>query len=58
LVARILPTPTLSVEGKVCSAKVSLTPLGIGMGGTCSLENIGNGTRRNVSGRVVSEGKL
>jgi hypothetical protein len=58
LVARILPTPTLSVEGKVCSAKVSLTPLGIGIGGTCSLENIGNGTSRRVSGRVVTEGQL
>ena len=55
---RVLPTPTLSASGKVCSASLSVTPLGIGLGGGCSFENIGTGTHRVVSGKIVSEGGL
>jgi hypothetical protein len=45
----------VSVEGKVCSAKLAITPFGVGLGGSCSFENIGNGTRRVVAGRIVRE---
>jgi hypothetical protein len=58
LAQRILPTPTLTIEGKVCSVGVGVTPLGVGIGGGCSLENIGTGTMRIVSGRIVSEGAI
>ena len=49
-------TPTITVNGKVCSAAFSITPGGIGVGGWCSLENLKGGTRRVVSGHIVSEG--
>jgi hypothetical protein len=52
---RVLPTPTVSVSGKICSASLSVTPFGVGMSGGCSFENIGNGTARVVSGHIVSE---
>jgi hypothetical protein len=55
---RVLPTPTLSVEGKVCGATVAITPLGIGVAGGCGFENIGNGTHRAVSGRILKEEAL
>jgi hypothetical protein len=55
LAMRVLPTPTISVEGKVCRAGLSITPLGVGFGGGCSFENIGNGTRRVVTGRIVRD---
>lgn len=58
LATRVLPTPTASVSGKVCSAALSVTPLGIGLAGGCSLENIGAGTSRVVSGRIVDEGAM
>lgn len=58
IVQAVLPTPTLSVSGKICSASLSITPFGIGLGGGCSPENIGTGTRRIVSGRIVSESSL
>ena len=58
LVARILPTPTLSISGKICSASLSATPLGLGLGGNCSLENIGSHPTRVVSGHIASEGSL
>ena len=54
----IVPVPTLSVSGRICSASLSITPMGIGLGGGCSPENIGTGTRRIVSGRILSEGSL
>jgi hypothetical protein len=55
---RVLPTPTLTVNGKICNIAVTLTPMGVGAGGGCSFENIGRGTRRTVSGRILSEGAL
>jgi hypothetical protein len=55
---RVLPTPTLSVRGKSCSAALTVTPLGVGLGGGCSLENIGTPATRIVSGRIVSEGSI
>ncbi len=55
LAQRVLPTPTVSVSGKVCSATVSLTPVGIGIGGGCSVENIGTPPTHAVSGRIVRE---
>jgi hypothetical protein len=55
---RVLPTPTLSVSGKVCSASLSLSPTGVGVSGACSVENAGNPARRIVSGHIVSEGNL
>jgi hypothetical protein len=55
---RVLPTPTVSVAGKVCSAALAITPVGVSIGGGCSLENIGSGTRRTVSGRIVREEAL
>jgi hypothetical protein len=58
LAARILPTPTLSVSGKICSASLSANPLGLGLGGGCSLENIGSHPTRVVSGHILSEGSL
>ena len=58
LAARILPTPTLSVSGKICSASLSATPMGIGLGGGCSVENIGTHPTRVVSGHILSEGSL
>jgi hypothetical protein len=58
IVQRVLPTPTLSVSGKICSAAVSPTPVGVSVGGGCSLENIGTRTTRTVSGRILSEGPL
>jgi hypothetical protein len=58
LAQRILPTPTVSVSGKICSASLSATPFGLGLGGGCSLENIGTHATRVVSGRILSEGAL
>jgi hypothetical protein len=53
-----LPTPSLSVRGKICSATASVTPVGIAIAGGCSLENIGTSARRMVSGRIMKEGSL
>ncbi len=58
LAQRILPTPTVSVSGKICSASLSATPFGLGLGGGCSLENIGTHATRVVSGRILGEGAL
>jgi hypothetical protein len=58
LAQRVLPTPAVSVSGKVCSATFGLTPAGLSIGGGCSLENIGAHATRIVSGHVVSEGAL
>ena len=58
IAARVMPTPTLSVSGKVCSASLTVTPLGVGLGGGCSFENIGTAATRVVSGRIVSESAL
>ncbi len=58
IAARVVPTPTLSISGKVCSASLTVTPLGVGLGGGCSLENIGTAATRVVSGRIVSESAL
>jgi len=58
LIARVLPTPTLEMEGKVCSVALTITPLGVGLGGGCSFENVGAHATRVVSGRIVSEGRL
>jgi hypothetical protein len=55
---RVLPTPTIAMSGKVCSAAFTVTPIGIGLGGGCSFENIGAGTTRIVSGKIMSEGSL
>jgi hypothetical protein len=54
----VLPTPTLSVNGTICTATIAVTPVGIGIAGGCSFENIGTGERRVVAGRIVSEGGL
>jgi hypothetical protein len=58
LAARVLPTPTISVSGKICSASLTVTPLGIGLSGGCSVENIGMPVARVVSGKIVSESAL
>jgi hypothetical protein len=58
IAARVLPTPTLSVSGKVCSASLAITPMGVGFGGGCSVENIGTPAQRVVSGQIVSESAL
>jgi len=58
IAARVLPTPTVSISGKVCSASLSITPLGIGLAGGCSVENIGTPAQRVVSGQIVSESAL
>ncbi len=58
IAARVVPTPTLSISGKVCSASLTVTPLGVGLGGGCSLEDIGTAATRVVSGRIVSESAL
>jgi len=55
LAQRLLPTPTVSVSGKVCSATLAVTPLGVGIGGSCSVENIGTPATHAVSGRIVRE---
>ena len=41
--------------GMIISEATSVTPMGVGIMGGCSFENIGNGTMRVVSGHVVSE---
>ncbi len=53
-----LPLPTVSIRGKVCSAALSATPVGIGIAGSCSFENIGSHATRVVSGHIVREGSL
>jgi hypothetical protein len=58
LMARVLPTPSVSITGKVCSASLGLTPMGLSLGGGCSPENIGMPEQRVVSGRIVSESSL
>ncbi len=58
IAGRVLPTPTLSANGKVCSLAMGLTPVGVSAAGGCSIENIGTGTTRTVSGRILSEGAL
>jgi hypothetical protein len=58
IAARVLPTPTVSVSGKVCSASLAITPMGVGLSGGCSVENIGTPAQRVVSGRIVSESAL
>jgi hypothetical protein len=55
---RVLPTPTLSASGRICSVAVVLTPMGVSAGGGCSPENIGTAATRTVSGRILSEGAL
>jgi hypothetical protein len=55
---RILPTPTVSVSGKVCQAQIGITATGISASGWCSPENVGTPATRVVSGRVVREGAL
>ncbi len=58
LAARVMPTPTVSISGKVCSASLAITPMGVGFSGGCSVENIGTPAQRVVSGRIVSESAL
>ncbi|HEY1692720.1 MAG TPA: hypothetical protein VGG39_11195 [Polyangiaceae bacterium] len=58
LAQRVLPTPEISVSGKVCSASIGLTPAGLAIGGGCSPENIGAHATRVVTGHIVSEGAL
>ena len=58
LAARVLPVPALTVNGKVCSATLALTPAGITLGGLCSPENIGMPEHRVVSGKILREGSL
>jgi hypothetical protein len=58
LAQRILPTPHVSVSGKVCSATIGITPAGLSLSGGCSPENIGGHGTRIVSGHIVSEGAL
>ncbi len=58
LAARVLPVPALTVNGKVCSATLALTPMGISVGGLCSPENIGMPEHRIVSGKIIREGSL
>lgn len=58
IVQRVLPMPTLAMSGKICSGALTVSPMGIGLGGSCSFENIGTGTARVVSGRIVSEEPL
>jgi hypothetical protein len=55
---RVIPAPTLAVQGKVCSLSISIVGPGIALSGGCSPENIGVGTTRVVSGKIVSEGAL
>ncbi|HEY6461550.1 MAG TPA: hypothetical protein VIY73_15390, partial [Polyangiaceae bacterium] len=58
LAQRVLPTPELSVSGKVCSAAIGLSPAGLSIHGGCSPENIGAHATRVVTGHIVSEGAL
>ena len=58
LAQRLLPAPTLSVSGKICSAALSVSPVGVSIAGGCSPENVGTHAARVVSGRIVSEGSL
>jgi hypothetical protein len=55
LILKKLPGVSASVRGKVCSAGVYATPLGVGFAGGCSPENIGQVARRIVTARVVKE---
>jgi len=52
---RVLPTPSVSVSGKVCTATLAVTPVGIGIGGGCSMENIGTPPTHSVAGQIVRE---
>lgn len=58
LAQRVLPTPAVSVSGKICTASFGVSPAGINITGGCSPENIGSHGTRVVSGHVVSEGAL
>jgi hypothetical protein len=58
LLARVVPVPALTVNGKVCSATFAVTPMGISIGGLCSPENIGMPEHRIVWGKIVREGSL
>jgi hypothetical protein len=58
LAQRVLPTPQVSVSGKVCSAALAVSPGTLSLSGGCSPENIGSHGTRIVAGRVVSEGPL
>lgn len=55
LAQRILPTPGISVSGKVCSGTLMVTPVGVALGGGCSFENAGTVPIHEVSGHVVRE---
>ena len=59
LAARVLPTPTLDASGRVCSGALAVSPTGLSLSGSCSLENLViRKTSRVVSGRIASEAPL
>ena len=53
-----MPGVSVTVRGKVCSGGLYVHPLGVGLAGGCSPENIGSPARRMVSAKVSGEALL
>jgi hypothetical protein len=49
---------SVSVRGKVCSGGFYVHPLGVGISGGCSPENIDSPARKIVSAKVTREALL
>ncbi len=58
LIIKKMPGVSVTVRGKVCSGGFYVHPLGVGLAGGCSPENIGAPARKMVSAKVSREALL
>ena len=58
VIIKKMPGVSVSVRGKVCSGGFYVHPLGVGLAGGCSPENIGSPARKMVSAKVSGEALL
>lgn len=58
IIIKKMPGVSVTVRGKVCSGGFYVHPLGVGLAGGCSPENIGSPARKMVSAKVSREALL
>jgi hypothetical protein len=58
IIIKKMPGVSVTVRGKVCSGGFYVHPLGVGLAGGCSPENIGSPARKMVSAKVKGEALL
>lgn len=58
IIIKKMPGVSVTVRGKVCSGGFYAHPLGVGLAGGCSPENIGSPARKMVSAKVSGEALL